>query len=69
MDDCSTKFISEFSYAKAFTCIAMKISSRQFRDKFTVEKDPAKIAQLNSMIELSKGKMAACPGGVVIKNS
>mmetsp|Transcript_11301 Transcript_11301/g.19023 ORF Transcript_11301/g.19023 Transcript_11301/m.19023 type:complete len:82 (-) Transcript_11301:263-508(-) len=37
MDGCSSMAIPEFSYAKAFTCIGMKTSSRQFRDKYTLD--------------------------------
>ena len=35
MDGCASKAIPDFSYAKAYTCVGMKISSRQFRDKYT----------------------------------
>ena len=58
----------EFSYAKAYTCVTMNVSSREFRDKYTRDGDAAKIAQLNSMMAIT-GKMAAFPGGVVVRNA
>jgi len=57
----------EFSYAKAYTCVTMNTSSRDFRDKYTMDNDASKIAQLNSMMEIT-GKMAAFPGGVLLRN-
>ena len=36
MDGCSSIGISDFAFAKALTCLTMKISSRQFRDKYVV---------------------------------
>ena len=42
MDGCASKAIPDFSYAKAFTCIGMKCSSRSFRDKYTADNNPAK---------------------------
>jgi len=36
MDGCSSIGIPDFALAKALTCLAMKISSRQFRDKYVV---------------------------------
>ena len=58
----------EFSYAKAYTCVTMNVPSREFRDKYTRDGDAAKIAQLNSMMAIT-GKMAAFPGGVVVRNA
>ena len=57
----------EFAYAKAYTCVIFDTSSREFRDKYTKDNDAAKIAQLNSMMEIT-GKMAAFPGGVLLRN-
>mmetsp|Transcript_5450 Transcript_5450/g.11837 ORF Transcript_5450/g.11837 Transcript_5450/m.11837 type:complete len:258 (+) Transcript_5450:92-865(+) len=58
----------EFSYAKAYTCVTMNVSSREFRDKYaTKENDPAKMAQVTSMMAIT-GKMAAFPGGVLLRN-
>ena len=68
MDGCSTKGIPQFSYAKAYTCIAMKISSRTFRDKYTSDNDPKKYCQMLSMVNITDGKMAPFPGGVLLKN-
>ena len=45
----------------------MGISSREFRDKYTATNDNAKIGQMNSMMAIS-GKMAAFPGGVLLRN-
>lgn len=68
MDGCVHAGIPEFSYAKAYTCIVMKQSSRDFRDKYTKENNAAKISQLNSMVSISGGKMACFPGGVLLKD-
>lgn len=57
----------EFSYAKAYTCVTMTTSSRDFRDKYTKDNDAAKIAQLNSMMAITS-KMAAFPGGILLRN-
>ena len=42
MDGCAMRGIPDFSHAKALTCVSMKCSSRQFRDKYTSVSDPAK---------------------------
>ena len=70
MDECVHAGISDFSYAKAYTCIVMKQSSRDFRDKYTIENHPGKISQLNSMMSIAGGggKMACFPGGVLLKD-
>ena len=69
MDGCAVKAIPDFAYAKAFTCIGMKISSRQFRDKYTMgAMDPAKFCQMQSMVSITGGKFAPFPGGVLMKN-
>ncbi|KAL7488360.1 hypothetical protein ACHAW6_013949 [Cyclotella cf. meneghiniana] len=70
MDGCVHAGIPEFSYAKAYTCIVMKLSSREFRDKYTVENNSSKMAQLSSMISIAGGggKMACFPGGVLLKD-
>ena len=67
MDGCASKAIPEFAYAKAFTCIGMKQSSRMFRDKYTKGGDPAKFCQMTSMVNISGGNMAPFPGGVYMK--
>eukprot|EP00985_Skeletonema_marinoi_P022733 scaffold14672_cov126-Skeletonema_marinoi.AAC.2 len=66
MDDVCHAAFPEFSYAKAFTCVTMGVSSRDFRDKYTATNDAAKIGQMNSMMAISK--MAAFPGGVLLRN-
>jgi len=67
MDDVCHAAFPEFSYAKAYTCVTMGVSSREFRDKYTATNDNAKIGQMNSMMAIS-GKMAAFPGGVLLRN-
>ena len=67
MDDVCHAAFPEFSYAKAYTCVTMGVSSREFRDKYTATDDNAKIGQMNSMMAIS-GKMAAFPGGVLLRN-
>lgn len=67
MDDVCHAAFPEFSYAKAYTCVTMGVSSRDFRDKYTATDDNAKIGQMNSMMAIS-GKMAAFPGGVLLRN-
>ena len=57
----------EFSYAKAYTAVALGVSSRAFRDKYTSDGDAAKIAQLTSMMAIT-GTMAAFPGGIALRN-
>lgn len=68
MDGCIHVGIPEFSYAKAYTCVVTSLSSREFRDKYTSENNPAKFCQMNSMIDISGGRMAAFPGGILIRN-
>ena len=67
MDNVVHAAFPEFSYAKAYTCVTMGVSSREFRDKYTTENAAAKIGQMNSMMAIS-GKMAAFPGGVLLSN-
>ena len=69
MDGCASKAIPDFSYAKAYTAVGMKISSRQFRDKYTTGGDPAKFCQMTSMVSITGGNMAPFPGGVYMKNA
>jgi uncharacterized protein GlcG (DUF336 family) len=52
MDGCSPVGIPQFAQAKATTCVAMKMSSRMFRDKYTKTSDPAKHYQMLSMVLL-----------------
>ena len=61
MDNCIGPAFHDFSYAKAYTCVALNVSSREFRDKYTIDNDPGKIAQCNSMMAIT-GQMAAFPG-------
>jgi uncharacterized protein GlcG (DUF336 family) len=57
----------EFSYAKAYTAIVTKGSSRQFRDKYTSDNSQAKFGQMISMVNITNGKMAPFPGGIALK--
>ncbi len=70
MDGCIHVGIPEFSYAKAYTCVVTNLSSREFRDKYTSDDggNPAKVCQMNSMISISGGRMAAFPGGILLRN-
>lgn len=68
MDGCIHVGIPEFSYAKAYTCVVTNLASREFRDKYTGDNSPAKFCQMNSMIDISGGKMAAFPGGILLRN-
>lgn len=68
MDGCIHVGIPEFSYAKAYTCVVTNLASREFRDKYTGDNSPAKFCQMNSMIDISRGKMAAFPGGILLRN-
>lgn len=69
MDGCAPVGIPEFSFAKAYTCIVTKNSSRAFRDKYTGSGDAGKFCQMTSMVNITEGKMAPFPGGVLMKNS
>lgn len=46
MDGCLPKAYPEFAYAKAYTALTMKTSSRNFRDKYTKTNDAAKFCQV-----------------------
>ena len=67
MDGCPAIGIPEFSYAKAYTCIGTNGSSRNFRDKYTEGVNPAKFCQMTSMVNITGGKMAPFPGGILLK--
>mmetsp|Transcript_23234 Transcript_23234/g.33275 ORF Transcript_23234/g.33275 Transcript_23234/m.33275 type:complete len:171 (-) Transcript_23234:121-633(-) len=67
MDGCAPVGIPQFAMAKAYTCIAMKMSSRMFRDKYTETNEPAKYMQMASMVNITHGQMAPFPGGVLLK--
>lgn len=73
MDSCPVVGIPQFAYAKAYTCIATKGSSRAFRDKYTTfpegeTPDPKKYCQMVGMITIADGKMASIPGGVLLRS-
>ena len=69
MDGCAPVGIPEFAFAKAYTCIVTKNSSRAFRAKYTGSGDAGKFCQMTSMVNITDGKMAPFPGGVLMKNS
>ena len=67
MDGCPPAGIPEFSFAKAYTCISMSLSSRAFRDKYTADAaDPGKYCQMLSMVNITGGKMAPFPVSVSV---
>ena len=68
MDDCPEVAFREFSYSKAYTCLGTNNSSRVFRDKYTSEDSSAKFCQMTSMVNITGGKMAPFPGGVLLKS-
>ena len=68
MDGCIHVGIPKFSYAKAYTRVVTNLSSREFRDKYTRDGDPSKFCQMNSMVDVSRGRMAAFPGGILLRN-
>jgi uncharacterized protein GlcG (DUF336 family) len=67
MDGCSPVGIPQFALAKAKTCVAMRMSSREFRDRYTKSNDPQKYCQMLSMVQITDGGMAPFPGGLPIK--
>jgi uncharacterized protein GlcG (DUF336 family) len=67
MDGCCPAAIPAFSFAKAFTCISTGLSSRGFRDKYTAAgSTPAQHFQMLSMVNITDGKLAPFPGGVLL---
>lgn len=68
MDGCSMVGIPEFATAKAYSCIVTRLSSREFRDKYTKEGDPGRFCQMTSMVGITGDKMMPCPGGTLIKD-
>ena len=69
MDGCSPAAFPAFSFAKAFTCVVTGLSSRGFRDKYTGDgAGPDKYCQMVSMVNITDGKMAPFPGGVLLKD-
>lgn len=63
MDKCAPTAYPKFAQAKAFTCVSLGISTRVFRDKYTVAKDPAKFCQMLSMGDLTGGQVSVLCGG------
>ena len=50
MDGCKSPTIPLYATAKAYTCIATMMSSRQFRDKYTKDNNTARYCQMLSMV-------------------
>ena len=67
MDGCPSKGFEKFSFAKALTCTALKMSSRVFRERYT-SGDTAKFVQGLSMVTEAAGQLAPFPGGVLIRD-
>lgn len=68
MDGCPTGGFDKFSFAKAHTCIALNMSSRTFRAKYT-SGDTAKFVQALAMVGETGGELAPFPGGVLIRDA
>ena len=68
MDGCIHVGIPEFAYAKVYTCVVMSLSLSEFCGKYASDSNPAKFCQMNSMINISGGRMAAFPGGILLRN-
>jgi uncharacterized protein GlcG (DUF336 family) len=68
MDDCSRQGIPDIAYAKAYTCVVTKSSSRMFREKYAGAGDAPQFSQLISMVNITDGKMVPSAGGVLITN-
>eukprot|EP00808_Paulinella_micropora_P001229 g44871.t1 len=63
-DGCPAPTFPEFALAKAYTCAQLGMgSTRALRDKYN---SPDKASQLNTMVAITEGKLAAFPGGVLI---
>ena len=66
MDGCSRQGIPDIAYAKAYTCIVTKNSSREFREKYAGQGEAPHFSQLISMVNITGGKMVPSAGGVLI---
>ena len=55
MDGCPPKGIPEFSLAKAKTAFLIKMSSRDFRDRFSSNNDPKMFCAMTSCVEITGG--------------
>ena len=69
MDGQNSPAIPLYAIAKAYTCIATMMSSREFRDKYTKDDNVGRYCQMLSMVSITGGKLAPFPGGVLIKNT
>merc|ERR1712032_1698700 len=67
MDGCPPVVFPDFAVAKATTGVVMGYPSRALRDNYTANEVSAKFCQMLSMVDISDGKMAPFPGGVVLK--
>mmetsp|Transcript_30489 Transcript_30489/g.34752 ORF Transcript_30489/g.34752 Transcript_30489/m.34752 type:complete len:234 (-) Transcript_30489:283-984(-) len=67
MDGCPPVVFPDFALAKATTGVVMGYPSRTFRDKYTADEASAKFCQMTTMVDISNGRMAPFPGGIVLK--
>lgn len=58
MDDCAPAAFPKFAHAKACTCVSLGVSTRAFRDKYTIAKDPTKYCQMLGMIDVTGGQVS-----------
>jgi uncharacterized protein GlcG (DUF336 family) len=66
MDGSNLVAYPDFAFAKAYTALINKSSSRSFRDKYTVGDNAAAYCQMLSMVAISNNKMAPFPGGISV---
>ena len=55
MDGCPSKGIPEFSLAKAKTAYLIKMSSRDFRDRFAANNDQKMFVAMTSCVDITGG--------------
>lgn len=70
MDGCQGGAFPLYSQAKAYTAVTLGMSSRVFRDRYTPpgKNSPAdKFGQMLSMVNITDGKVAPFPGGVLLR--
>lgn len=69
MDGCPDGAYVKMSYAKAATCIHLRTSSRQFREKYTGSGEAAKFTQAAGMVSIMEGELVPVAGGVLVRSS
>eukprot|EP01035_Chromulina_nebulosa_P017656 gene17656-23243_t len=68
MDGCPSVGIPQFALAKASSCITLKVSTREIRDKYTAGLDLSKIIVPLAMNTISSSHITPFPGGVLLKH-